>query len=174
MPEKLEIRISGRGGQGVILAGQILGRAAVHDGKNVVQKGDYGAEARGSAAESEVIISDDKIGFPAVRRCDVLVAMSLEAVDKHVKDLKKDGILLIDSSIVEKIPETKAKVFRIPATKIAKEAFGAAIYANMIMLGAFTKIAKVVKEESMEKAIRESVPEKTAEANVNAYKRMVK
>jgi 2-oxoglutarate ferredoxin oxidoreductase subunit gamma len=146
----------------------------VYDGKNVVQKGDYGAEARGSAAKSEVIISDDKIGFPAVRKCDVLVAMGPEAVDKHIKDLKEDGILLIDSSIVEKIPETKAKVFKIPATNIAKEAFGAVIYANMIMLGALTKIAKIVNEESMEKAIRESVPEKTAEANVNAYKRIIK
>jgi 2-oxoglutarate ferredoxin oxidoreductase subunit gamma len=174
VPKKLEIRISGLGGQGVILAGQILGRAAVHGGKNVVQKGDYGAEARGSAAKSEVIISDDKIGFPAVRRCDVLVAMSPEAVDKHIKDLKEDGILLIDSSIVEKIPETKAKVFKIPATNMAKETFGTVIYANMIMLGALTKIAKIVNEESMEKAIRESVPEKTAEANVNAYKRLVK
>jgi 2-oxoglutarate ferredoxin oxidoreductase subunit gamma len=174
VPKKLEIRISGLGGQGVILAGQILGRAAVYDGKNVVQKGDYGAEARGSAAKSEVIISDDKIGFPAVRKCDVLVAMSPEAVDKHIKDLKEDGILLIDSSTVEKIPETKAKVLKIPATDIAKEAFGSAIYANMIMLGALTRITRIVNEESMEKAIRESVPEKTAEANINAYKRIMK
>ena len=174
MPKKIEIRISGLGGQGVVLAGQILGKAAVYDGKNVVQKGDYGAEARGSATKSEVIISDVEVGFPAVRKCDVLIAMSPEAVDKHLKDLKEDGVLLVDSSTVESIPKTKAKIFKIPATNTAKEAFGAVIYANIIMLGALTKIAKIVNEESMEKAIRESVPEKTAEANVNAYKRIIK
>ncbi len=73
------MRISGLGGQGVVLAGQILGRAAVYDGKNVVQTQSYGAEARGSTAKSEIIISDGKIGFPMVRKCDVLVAMNQEA-----------------------------------------------------------------------------------------------
>lgn len=171
VPEKIEIRVSGLGGQGVVLAGQILGKAAVYDGKNVVQKGDYGAEARGSAAKSEVIISDDKVGFPAVRKCDILVAMSPEAVDKHLKDLKEDGILLVDSSTVESIPKIKAKVFKIPATNAAKETFGANIYANMIMLGALTKLTSIVNEESIVRAIRESLPEKTTEANVNAYKK---
>ena len=171
VPKRIEIRISGLGGQGVVLAGQILGRAAVYEGKNVVQKGDYGAEARGSAAKSEVIISDDKIGFPAVRKCDILVTMSPEAVEKHLKDLKEDGILLVDSSTVETIPKIKAKVFNIPATNTAKEAFGAVIYANIIMLGALTKLTKIVNEESMEKAIRESLPEKTAQDNVNAYRK---
>jgi len=171
VPKKIEIRISGLGGQGVILAGQILGRAAVYDGKNVVQKGDYGAEARGSAAKSEVIISDGKIGFPAVRKCDILVAMSPEAVEKHLKDLKEDGVLLIDSSIVESIPKTKAKVFKIPATETAKEMFGSSLYANMIMLGALTKITNIVREEAMERAIRESLPEKKAEANLSAYRK---
>jgi len=169
--KKIEIRISGLGGQGVVLAGQILGRAAVHDGKNVVQKGDYGAEARGSAAKSEVIISDSRIGFPAVRKCDILAAMSQEAVDKHLKDMKEDGVLMVDSSTVKSIPETKAKVFKIPATDTAKETFGASIYANMIMLGALTKITNIVNEKSMEKAIRESLPKKVTETNVNAYKK---
>ncbi|RLI42851.1 2-oxoacid:ferredoxin oxidoreductase subunit gamma, partial [Candidatus Bathyarchaeota archaeon] len=108
---KVEVRISGLGGQGVILAGQILGRAAVHDGKNAVQTQSYGAEARGSAAKSEVIISDDKIGFPVVRKCDILVAMSQEAVEKNVKDLKEDGILVVDSLMVKNVPKVKARVF---------------------------------------------------------------
>lgn len=168
---RIEIRISGLGGQGVVITGLIIGRAAVYDGKNVVQKGDYGAEARGSATKSEVIISDDKIGFPAVRKCDILVAMSPEAVEKNIKDLKEDGILFVDGNTVESTPKIKAKVFRIPATNTAKETFGANIYANMIMLGALTKTTNIVKEESMEKAIRESLPEKTTEANVTAYKK---
>jgi 2-oxoglutarate ferredoxin oxidoreductase subunit gamma len=171
MTEKIEVRISGLGGQGVVLAGQILGKAAVYSGKNAVQTQSYGSEARGSAAKSEVIISDDKIGFPAVRKCDILVTMSQTALDKHLKDLKKDGVLLVDSSTVESIAETDAKVFKIPATEIAKKTFGASIYANMIMLGALTKITRMVSKEAMERAIKESVPEKTVEANVNAFKK---
>lgn len=169
MPDRTEIRISGLGGQGVVLAGQILGRAAVYSGKNAVQTQSYGAEARGSAAKSEVIISNGKIGFPGVRRCDILVAMSQTALDKHLKDLWADGILLVDSGTVENIPETTAKVFKIPATETAKETFGASIYANMIMLGALTKATDTVRKVAMEKAIKETVPKKTVKANIKAF-----
>ena len=171
MPKKAEVRISGLGGQGVVLAGQILGRAAVYDGKNAVQTQSYGAEARGSAAKSEVIISDDKIGFPAVRKCDILIAMSQTAVDKHLKDLKKDGTLIVDSSNVKNIPEVKAGIYKVPATKTAEATFGAKIYANMIMLGALTKITKIVSEKAFVKAIKDTVPAKTVKIDVRAYEK---
>ena len=87
MASKTEIRIGGSGGQGVVLAAQILGKAAVLDGRNVLQTQSYGAEARGSLAKSEVIISDSKIGFPAVRKCDILVAMNQESLNVLVGDL---------------------------------------------------------------------------------------
>ncbi len=167
--KKTEIRIGGLGGQGVVLAGQILGRAAVHHGKNVVQTQSYGAEARGSAAKSEIIISDSKIGFPTVRKCDVLVAMNQEAVDKNLKDLKEDSTLLVDSSVATNVPETKAKTFKIPATETAEKVIGEKLYANIIMLGAVTKITKIVDEKSMMKAIKETFPEKTLERNMKAY-----
>jgi len=169
--KKTEVRISGLGGQGVVLAGQILGRAAVYDGKNAVQTQSYGAEARGSAAKSEVIISDGKIGFPMVRKCDILVAMSQETVEKNIKDLKEDGILLIDSSTVKKVPETKARTFKIPATETAEKTFGGKIYANVLMLGALTKATRVVSENAMEKAIEDTVGEKEANINKQAYKK---
>ncbi len=171
MPNRIEIRIGGHGGQGVVLAGQILGKGAAYDGKNVLQTQTYGAEARGSMARSEVIISDTKIGFPAVRKCDVLVAMNQESLDVHLKHLKENGVLIVDSSNVQKIPETKVKTFKIPITETARKIFGESIYANMVMLGALTKITKVVSKEALEKAIRESVPENTIEANVNAFKK---
>ena len=94
MPSKTEIRIGGSGGQGVVLAAQILGKAAILDGKNALQTQAYGAEARGSLSKSEVIVSDGKIGFPAVRRPDILIAMNQEALDKLLKDLKDDGTLI--------------------------------------------------------------------------------
>jgi len=169
--KKIETRISGLGGQGVVLAGQILGRAAVYDGKNVVQTQSYGAEARGSIAKSEVIISDDKIGFPIVRRCDILVAMNQEALDRHLKDLKEDGVLIVDSTYVKKIPETKAKIFKIPATEHAEKTFGDKIYANMLMLGALTKATNIVSEKAMKKAIQDAVMKNIADINEEAYKK---
>ena len=173
--KKIEARISGLGGQGVVLAGQILGRAAVYDGKNVVQTQSYGAEARGSIAKSEVIISDGKIGFPIVRRCDILVVMNQEALDRHLKDLKEDGVLIVDSTYVKKIPETKAKIFKIPATEHAEKTFGDRIYANMLMLGALTKATNIVSEKAMKKAmkkaIQDAVMKNIADINEEAYKK---
>lgn len=171
MSNKIEIRISGLGGQGVVLAGQILGRAAVYDGKNAVQTQSYGAEARGSAAKSEVIISDAKIGFPSARKYDILIAMSQTAVDKHLKDLKENGVLIVDSSMVQKIPETKAKIFKIQASEIAEKTFGAKIYGNMVMLGALTGLTKAVSKESVIKAIKETVSVKTVKTNLNAFEK---
>lgn len=170
MPKKIEIIIGGYGGQGVVLAGQILGKAAALEGKNVVQTQSYGAEARGSLVKSEVIISDSRIGFPAVRRCDVLVAMNQESLDKYLPLLKDDGILIVDSSI-EKIPEVKAKTYKVPAVETAKKVFGESLFANMVILGALTKITQLVSVESMEKSIRESVSEKTLETNLNAFRK---
>jgi 2-oxoglutarate ferredoxin oxidoreductase subunit gamma len=168
---KIEIRIGGSGGQGVVLAAQILGKAAVLDGKNALQTQAYGAEARGSLAKSEVIISDSKIGFPAVRKCDILVAMSQESLNALLKDLKDAGTLIVDSTNVTDVPETKVRVYKIPITETAKKTFGEAMYANMVMLGAFIKIAKLVGKKTIEKAIKESVSEKTVETNINAFRK---
>ncbi len=169
MPNKTEIRIGGSGGQGVVLAAQILGKAAVLDGKNVLQTQAYGAEARGSMAKSEVIISDDKIGFPAVRKPDILVAMSQDALNVLLKDLKENGTLIVDSTNVTTVPETKANTHKLPITETAKKTFGEALYANMIMLGVFTKITKLVNPKSVEETIRANVSAKTVETNLKAF-----
>ena len=171
MPNKTEIRIGGSGGQGVVLAAQILGKAAILDGKNALQTQAYGAESRGSLAKSEVIVSDGKIGFPAVRKPDILVAMNQEALDRLLTDLKDDGTLIVDSTSVSTVPETKANVHKLPLTETAKKAFGEAMYANMVMLGAFTKITRLVSEQSMEKTIEENVPTETVEKNVGAFRK---
>jgi len=169
MPKRVEVRISGLGGQGVVLAGEILGRAAVYDGKYAVQTQSYGAEARGSAAKSEVIISDKKIGFPKVRKCDILVTMSQSALNKHLDDLKENGILLADRDKIKEMPKIKAKVFSVPATRIAETELKSRIYANVIMLGALTKITGIVSEETVKKAIVDSVSEDTKERNLEGF-----
>ena len=148
----------------------VLGRAAVLDGKNVLQTQAYGAEARGSLTKSEVIISDDKIGFPAVRKSDVLVAMSQEATNELVKDLREMGALVVDSTSVKEIPPAKAAILRFPATETAKRMFGDGLYANMIMLGALLKEFQLVRTESVEEAIRKSAVKKNVETNLDAFR----
>jgi 2-oxoglutarate ferredoxin oxidoreductase subunit gamma len=164
------VRIAGLGGQGVVLAGKILGRAAVYDGKHVVQTQSYGAEARGSVAKSEVIVGDERIGFPMVRKCDILVAMSQNALDKYLKDLKGDGTLLVDESMVREVPKTKARVFTVPATKTAETKLKSKICANMIMLGALTKATGIVNHQAVEKAITQSVPKEAQKVNIRGFR----
>ncbi len=167
---KTEIRIAGLGGQGVVLAGHILGKAAAYDGKKAVQTQSYGAEARGSMAKSEVIISDREIGFPMVTRCDILVAMSQEALDRHLEDLSDDGTLIIDSTNVKQ-PEKKVRLFKIPATENAEKIFGTRVCANMLMLGALAKVTNLVCDDSMKKAISDTIEKKTASMDVQAYRK---
>lgn len=170
MPKRTEIRIAGLGGQGVVMAGHIIGKAAVYDGLQVVQTQSYGAEARGSAAKSEVIVSNQKIGFPAVRRSDVLVAMVQTALDKHLKDLKPKGILIVDEDMVKEVTSIRAKIFRVAATRVAETEFKSKMYANMVMLGAITKIAGTVTPSSVEKAIRDTFSAEAAEKNIAAFR----
>src|SRR3972149_11298832 len=169
--EKTEVRIGGLGGQGVVLAGQILGRAAVYDGKKAVQTQSYGAEARGSLAKSEVIISNDEKAFPSVRTCDVLIAMNQEAVEKYFKDLKENGTLIVDSTNADRIPKTKSKILAIPATEKAKEIFGDKVYANMIILGALATIKGIVSEKNFEKAIEDTIAKKDVDINKQAFRK---
>jgi len=170
LPKRTEIRIAGLGGQGVVLAGHILGKAAVNDGLKVVQTQSYGAEARGSAAKSEVIIADQKIGFPLVRKSDVLVAMSQTALDKHLKDLKEDGILIFDDEMIKTEPSTKTRIFKVPATKTAETELKSKMYSNMVMLGAVTKITGLVTQNGVEKAINDTFSGEAAEKNTAAFK----
>jgi 2-oxoglutarate ferredoxin oxidoreductase subunit gamma len=169
--QKTEIRISGLGGQGVVLAGQVLGRAAVHEGKNAVQTQTYGAEARGSLAKSEVIISDGKIGFPIVRKCDVLIAMNQEALERNLQDLKENGVLILDNSIVKNVPVTKARLFKVPATQIAEDSCGGKIYANMVMLGVLVTVTRIVNEGCIKLSIKDSLGEKGSKANISAFEK---
>jgi 2-oxoglutarate ferredoxin oxidoreductase subunit gamma len=169
-PKRTEIRIAGLGGQGVVLAGHILGKAAVKDRLQVVQTQSYGAEARGSAAKSEIILSNQKIGFPLVRKCDVLVAMSQTALEKHLKDLKEDGVLIVDSGMIEELPSVNAKSFKVKATETAETEFKSRMYANMVMLGAITQITGLVSQDSVEKAIRETFSGEPAEKNIAAFR----
>ncbi len=167
---RTELRFGGSGGQGVVLAAQILGRAAILEGRNALQTQAYGAEARGSLTKSEVIISDDKILFPAARSIDVLVAMSQEAADKLAADVKNTGTLIVDSTNVPNLPKMEAKTVRVPLTETARRVSGGTLGANMVMLGALVHLTGIVKADSMEEAIRASAPGKSPEVNIAAFR----
>ena len=173
---RTEIRICGFGGQGVILAGIILGKSAcLIDGKEAVQTQSYGPEARGGASKCEVVISDSVIDYPKVQSPDILIAMSNEALIKYIVDLKDNGTLIVDpgttdvEEVRDFIEQHDIKVYEAPATKTATDEIGLKIVANIVMVGAITKITKVISKESAMKAIEASVPKGTEEKNIKAF-----
>ena len=165
---KQELRLSGTGGQGLILAGIILAEAALLDGKLAIQSQSYGPEARGGSSKSEVIISEDAIHFPKVTEPNLLLAMSQEAANKYSSDLSPESILVTDSLFVTKLPAHSGKIYELPITHSAKEVLGKALFANIIALGALVKITKIVSEESLIAAVLNRVPKGTEEVNKQA------
>ena len=164
---RVEVRLAGAGGQGLLLAGLILAEAVVlYDGRNACQTQSYGPEARGGASKSEVIVDDEPIDYPKVIAADVLLALSQEACDKYYHDLKRDGLLIVDSVHVRRVPTNKA--ISLPITKIAEERTGRAITANMVGLGVLAGLTDVVSEEALRKAIVQRAPEGTSEINLEA------
>ena len=170
MANRIEVRIAGFGGQGVVLSGVLLGTAAaLYDKKNVTQTQSYGAEARGGAARSEVIISDAPIIYPKVLEPDILVAMSQTALDKYIDDLKANGTLIIDAELVKDLPErSDILVYKGEFSKTAEEELGRRIVANMIMLGFLTTLTKITSKEALTETVQTGVPKGTEELNLNA------
>lgn len=168
-----EIRITGFGGQGVILSGVIVGKAAsIYDEKNATMSQSYGPEARGSACSTQVLIDDKEILYPYIRKSDVLVAMSQEGYSKFVGELKPDGILIYDEDLVDPGEAKKGiMAYPIKAQRIAETELGRKIVTNIVMLGFFTAVTQAVPKEAMVEAIKTSVPKGTVELNINAFER---
>jgi len=162
-----EIRISGFGGQGVVLAGNVLGKAiALYEGLEAVMTQSYGPEARGGASSANIVVSERSIAYPFVQHPDILVTLSQEAYTKFRPMAKDDATILIDGELVT--PHKGDQVHSIPATRLAEE-LGRRIVANMIMLGFFTAVTGFVKRESMEQALEDSVKPKTVAINLEAF-----
>jgi 2-oxoglutarate ferredoxin oxidoreductase subunit gamma len=171
MSFRYEIRLSGEGGQGLVLAGKVLAEAAaIYDDMNATQSQSYGPEARGGASRSEVIISDDDIDYPKAVNIDLLLALTQESVNRYHSDLKENGILLVDEDAVSELPDGGFRVFKVPIIRIAREDVGRALVANIVALGIITELAGVVSEEAVESAILARVPKGTEELNLSAFK----
>ena len=167
--DRFEIRVAGFGGQGVVTIGRVLGVAfTLYEGINSVYTHSYGPESRGGACRSEVVISHGEIHYPSIRKADVLVALSQTALDAYKKDLKVDGILLIDPNSVKDVPKNHI-YYAVPAMEIA-HAVGNVKYQNSVILGALAALLKsMIKKESLYLAVSENVPPQTLEKNIEAF-----
>lgn len=165
---KQEIRVCGFGGQGVILAGFIIGKAAcVFSDFHAVQSQSYGPEARGGAARSEVIVSDRKIGYPRPTGVDLFVAIAQEAFNTYRHDCRPDTIMIIDPDLVPN-HDIGRPLYKVKVQKIAQD-LGNKIVTNIAMVGAIAGIYDVIDTEAMKKAVIDSVPKRFVELNVNAF-----
>ncbi len=164
--ERYEIRLSGAGGQGAMLAGKLLAAAAVYDGRNAVQTQSYGPEARGGKSKTDVVISDGEIDYPKATSVDVLLAMSQASLDEYLPSLKDGGILVVDSLLVDSVEHEGA--VRIPFTELAIEQCGRKLFANVVALGAVAELTGVVGWDSLRSAVLERVPKGTEAINEKA------
>jgi len=167
---RTEIRVGGLGGQGIILCGSIIGKAAaIYAGKHAAMIQAFGPEARGSACSAQVIVSDEAIGYPYVRRPDILVLMSQDACTQFAPQLKQGGLVLFEEELVHtngNLP-AQARTLGIPATRFAEE-LGRRLVLNIIMVGFFAGATGLLPYEAVEKAVLDSVPKGTESLNLRA------
>jgi 2-oxoglutarate ferredoxin oxidoreductase subunit gamma len=171
-PNYREVKFAGFGGQGIILAGLIAGKAAsLFDNKQAVLTESYGPEARGGACSAGVIISASKIFYPHVGAPDTMMIMSQEAFKTYGPSITDDGIMVVDSDLVTASGVKKTvKLYKVPFTKLSEEV-GKRIVANIVMLGAFTALSNTVSVEAMKKSILATVPKGTEELNMKAFQK---
>jgi 2-oxoglutarate ferredoxin oxidoreductase subunit gamma len=166
---RYEIRLTGSGGQGLILMGIILAEAiGIYDRKFVAQTQSYGPEARGGSSKSEVIVSDEEIDYPKVMQPDLLLAMNQRSCDEFFPELKPEGLLIVDSTFVSQLPTAKA--YQIPFTRIARERFKREVVANIIALGALAQLSPIVSPRAIEAAVLDRVPKGTEKLNRDALR----
>ncbi len=165
-----EIRISGFGGQGVILSAVVIGKAGCifENGYSTMTQA-FGPEARGGACSAQVILSNEPILYPYVTRPDILVTMSQEAYSLFAPQLKDNGILIIEQELVriDKLPAS-VRVYSLPATRLAEE-LGKRMVMNIVMVGFFGAVTNVLNPEALRQAVADSVPEAFRELNLRAF-----
>lgn len=169
MAKREEILLTGAGGQGLILASIILAEAAVNDNKNVVQTQSYGPEARGGASMAGVIIDIDTIEYPKVAEPTVLLSMNQTSFNKYLPRVKKDCMIIVDSTFVSGPFREEYKIRAYPITRTAKEELGSEIVANMVALGVVNACAKLVDYDIFKQSIFKLAPKGSGELNQQAF-----
>lgn len=165
--DRYEVRLSGSGGHGVILACVMLAQAVgLNPRKNVVQTQSYGPEARGGASRADLVVSNGEIFYPKTMKLDLLLAFTQEACDKYYSDMKPDGLLIVDSTMVTKVPIKNSHGF--PFIRLAREKVGHPMVANVIALGVITELTGIVTRDAMRTVVKMRAPKGTEEKNLKA------
>lgn len=166
---RIEFRLSGSGGQGILLMGIIIAESAIQKGSKAIQSQSYGPEARGGASKCEVIISEEDIDFPKVLNPNYIVALTQIAADKYLVNLEKDTIIILDDNIT--VPETcnNKNIYSLPIINTAFNKLRRGITANIITLGALYKISKFIDKETLINSILSRIPKGTEELNIKAF-----
>jgi 2-oxoglutarate ferredoxin oxidoreductase subunit gamma len=175
MFQRIEMRLSGSGGQGVILAAIILADAAIENGLNAIQTQSYGPEARGGASKAEVIISRDEIKYPKVMKANVLLCLTQKSYDKYIATLDKNGILIVDDSI--SVDESAPyKIYRLPILETAETKVGSGMSANIVSVGVLYAVIgeDVISMDVIKKSIAERVPPVSLDKNIRAFEEGIK
>jgi 2-oxoglutarate ferredoxin oxidoreductase subunit gamma len=167
---RLTIRLGGAGGHGIALAGLILGEAAVEAGRRVVCTQAHGPESRGGASRSDVIISDERVAFPAARRLDVLAALTQEAWDRSRGALAAGGIAIVDAARVAPAADDAAVRHALPIIETGRAITGSALGANMVLLGLLCDLTGAVAPEILENVAARRVPERSRTLNLAAFR----
>jgi 2-oxoglutarate ferredoxin oxidoreductase subunit gamma len=165
-----EIRIAGFGGQGVILAANIIGKAAsIYAGGYATMTQNYGPEARGGAASSALVLSDEPVLYPYITRPDILVVMSQEAYTRFAPEVKDTGILIVEQDLVRvgPLPET-LRLYSCPGTRMAEE-LGKKVVLNVVMIGCVAAVSGILTKQAFRDAITSSVPRAAVELNLRAF-----
>jgi 2-oxoglutarate ferredoxin oxidoreductase subunit gamma len=169
--ERVEMRFSGSGGQGILLAAAIVAEGAAALGMQVVQTQSYGPEARGGASKAEVIVSGEDIDYPEVRHPDVNLVLSQAAYDKYAADTRLGGLLIYDSGLVEIDATAESMVAHgLPFTQAATDELGKKVVTNIVSLGAFVVISGVLPADAVEQAVLNRVPARFRELNERAFR----
>lgn len=167
---RTEIRITGFGGQGVVLSGYILGRAcAINANLHATMIQSFGPEARGSACSSMLVVSDGPVRYPYIICPDIFVAMSSDGYEKHRDELKDDGTLIYEKDLVHPVLKDGQPAFGVPSTRIAETKVGRSIVQNIVMIGFFGAVTKIVPREALRDAVEASVPAGTEALNLKAF-----
>lgn len=166
--KRFEIRLSGLGGQGIITLGRILGHSlALGHGYYVTQTQSYGPEARGGSSRADLVISSQPISYPKTESVDLLVALSQEACNNYYPYLKRDGVLLVDSSMVKQAPTNT--FLGLPFTDLARDKVGLAQTLNILVMGAITHLLPFAEQRIVKKSIEENLPAKIHKINFKAF-----